>query len=97
MKNKEKKQEEEPPIGRVVAPYIKSTSEKLAKIFKKYNLITIHKPINKLKGRVCTRSSLFIPWIEMVPYYEINCKKHTPDPETILYGGESDKPTKKQE
>ena len=54
MKNKEKKQEEEPPIGRVVAPYIKSTSEKLAKIFKKYNLITIHKPINKLKGKVCT-------------------------------------------
>ena len=36
VKNKEKKQEEEAPLGRVVAPYIKSTSEKLAMIFKKY-------------------------------------------------------------
>ena len=28
--------------------------------------------------------------------YDVNCKKHTPDPETILYGGESDRPTKER-
>ena len=96
VKNKEKKQEEEPPIGKVVAPYIKSTSEKLAMIFKKYNLVTIHKPINKLKGKVCTMKQPVHPMDRDGAIYDVNCKKHTPDPKTILYGGESDRPTKER-
>ena len=62
------------PLSNVVLPYIQGCSERLARILKKYNIFTIHKPINKL-------SSIFGLPKDPVPVkevcgvvYDINCK-----------------------
>ena len=46
-KKNEKKQDQA--RGKVVIPYVKSLSEKIARTYRKYNIDTIHKPVQKLK------------------------------------------------
>ena len=49
-KKKNKEDEEKPERrGKVVIPYIKHLSERLTRVFKRYNIETIYKPTTKLK------------------------------------------------
>ena len=41
--------------GKVVLPYVKGISEKMARIFKRYDIETIHKPSTKLKSLLCNK------------------------------------------
>ena len=41
--------------GKVVLPYVKGTSEDLARIFKRYDIETIHKPSTTLKNLLCNK------------------------------------------
>ena len=93
--NTSKDKEDKKSAGFVVAPYVKSTSEKLAKIFRKYDIDTIHKPINKLKGLVCTMKQPVHPLDRDGAIYAIGDKIHAPPPAT-LYVGETDRPDKER-
>ena len=47
--------------GKVVIPYTKTVFENLAKIYKRYNIQTIHKPTTKLKNLLCNKMKDRIP------------------------------------
>ena len=51
-KQKEEKVERR---GKVVIPYIKGLAENLARIFKRYDIETFHKPTTKLKNLLCNK------------------------------------------
>ena len=94
-KNTPKEKEKEESAGFVIAPYIKSTSEKLAKIFRKYNIDTIHKPYNKMKGLVCSMKQPIHPLDRDGAIYDVVDKIHAPPPKS-LYVGETDRPEKER-
>ena len=62
--------------GRVVLTYVKGTSEKIAKVLKKYNIQSIHKPKNKLKNYVCNMKEKIHPLDKVGAVYEVKCTTH---------------------
>ena len=70
MKDKEERR------GRVVLPYVKGVSEKMGRIFKKYNLETIHKPSAKLRHILCNKMKDKVEMLDQTgAVYYNNCKK----------------------
>ena len=76
--------------GRVVLPYVKGISERMGRIFKKYNLETIHKPSAKIRHILCNKMKDKVEMLDQTGtvYYNY-CKKH-PDPKND-YVGETDR------
>lgn len=74
--------------GKVVIPYIKTLSENLAKIYKRYDIETIHKPTQTLKSLVCNKMKDKVESLDKTGavYYNV-CKKH----EKASYVGETDR------
>ncbi len=96
-RQKKKKSEEErvERRGKVVLPYIKGISEKLAKIYKRYDIETIHKPSTKLKNLLCHKMKDKIHDLDKTgAIYYNNCKKHQ-DPKND-YVGETDRVTRER-
>ena len=63
--------------GRVVLPYVKGVSEKMGRVFKKYNLETIHKPSAKLRHILCNKMKDKVAILDQTgAVYYNNCKKH---------------------
>ena len=84
--NKNKIKEKVEKRGRVVLPYVKGVSEKLGRIFKKYDLETIHKPSAKLRHILCNKMKDKVELLDQTgAVYYNNCKKH-PDPKNDYVG-----------
>ena len=75
-KKKEEKVEKVERRGKVVLPYVKGISEKMARIFKKYDIETIHKPTTKLKSLLCNKMKDKVEMLDRTGaiYYDW-CKK----------------------
>ena len=88
--NKSRNKEKVERRGRVVLPYVKGVSEKLGRVFKKYDLETIHKPSAKLRHILCNKMKDKVELLDQTgAVYYNNCKKH-PDPKND-YVGETDR------
>ena len=82
--------------GKVVLPYIKGLSENLAKIFRKHDIETIHKPSTTLKNLLCNKMKDPVhPLDKTGTVYYNECKKH-PDPKND-YVGETDRVTRERQ
>ena len=75
---------------------MKSVSEQLAKVWKKYGIETIHRPVNKLKGLVCSMKQPVHPLDRDGVIYDVDCRVHTTEPGKTLYIGETDRPQKER-
>ena len=83
--NKEEKVERR---GKVVIPYIKGTSERLGRIYKKYDIETIYKPTRTLKNILCCKMKDKINMLDKTgAVYYNRCEKH-PDSD---YVGETER------
>ena len=73
---KEEKVEKVERRGKVVLPYVKGISEKMARIFKRYDIETIHKPSTKLKSLLCNKMKDKVEMLDRTGaiYYDW-CKK----------------------
>ena len=79
--------------GKVVLPYVKGISENLARIFRKHDIETIHKPSTTLKNLLCNKMKDRVhPLDKTGAVYHNNCIKH-PDPKND-YIGETDRVTR---
>ena len=75
-KNKSRREEKTERRGRVVLPYVKGTSEKIARIFKRYDIETIHKPSSTLKNLLCSKMKDKVDILDRTgAVYHIECKK----------------------
>ena len=84
------KREKEEKRGKVVLPYVKGVSERMGRVFKKYNLETIHKPSAKLRHILCNNMKDKVEMLDQTgAVYYNNCKKH-PKPKND-YVGETDR------
>ncbi len=94
-KQKKKKAEKEKVErrGKVVLPYIKGVSEKLARTFKKYDIETIHKPSTKLKNILCSKMKDKIEDLDKTGavYYNECIKENCNDEAKNDYVGETDR------
>ena len=89
-KKKKKNDERVERRGKVVLPYTKGVSENLAKIFRKHDIETIHKPTTTLKHLLCNKMKDKVnPLDKTGAVYYNNCKKHE-DPKQD-YVGETDR------
>ena len=70
-------------------PYIKTISEKIAKVMRNYNIKTIHKPTKKLKGYVCNMKTKVHPMDRVGAVYKVECKRHKES-----YAGETERALK---
>ena len=62
--------------GRVVLPYVKGVSENLGRIFKKYDVETIHKPSSTLKNLLCNKMKDQVDVLDRTgAVYYISCEK----------------------
>ena len=66
--NKRNKEENR---GTVTIPYVKNISEKVAGLFRKYNIETVHKPSIKLKSLVCNMKDKIHPLDKTGAIYNI--------------------------
>ena len=85
--------------GKVVLPYVKGTSEKIARIFKKYDLETIHKPSSTLKNLICNKMKDRIDILDRTgAVYHLECKKKEcrEEREKDDYTGETDRVTRER-
>ena len=63
--------------GKVVLPYVKGKSENLARIFKRYDIETIHKPTTKIKNLICNNLKDKVEDLDKTGAVYYNwCKKH---------------------
>ena len=85
------KRKDEECRGKVVLPYMKSLSENIAKVLRKYNVQTIHKPTRKLRSYVCNMKDKVHPMDKVGAIYEVQCTKHTAD-----YTGETGRALKER-
>ena len=95
-KNKEKVNNDEEVVGKIVAPYVKGTSEKLAKIMRSHGIEVIHRPFNKIKNLVCSMKQSVHPLDRDGLIYDFDCEKHYPNPDETLYVGETDRAKKER-
>ena len=85
-KNGNKVEEKVERRGRVILPYVKGVSERMGRIFKKYNLETIHKPSAKIRHILCNKMKDKVATLDQTgAVYYNNCKKH-PDPKNDYVG-----------
>ena len=64
--------------GKVVIPYVKRLSENLAKIYKRYDIETIHKPTSTLRNLVCNKMKDKVHILDKTgAVYYNDCKKTT--------------------
>ena len=98
LNRKKKQKEKEEPVerrGKVVLPYTKGISENLARIFRKHDVETIHKPSTTLKNLLCNKMKDPVhPLDKTGAVYYNNCKKH-PTPKND-YVGETDRVTRER-
>ena len=59
-------------------PYVKGISEKISREFKKHNITTIHKPVQKLKQAVCNMKDQIDPLDRSCVVYKFDCKPCDP-------------------
>ena len=88
-RNRRKKNDDEQRAV-ISIPYVKGTSEKLAKTYRKYGIGVIHKPSQKLKGILCKNKDPVHKMERPGVNYLISCKKH-PDQ---VYIGETERSMK---
>ena len=91
-KNKQKEEKVER-RGKVVLPYVKGTSEELARIFKRYDIETIHKPSTTIKNMLCNKMKDKVETLDKTgAVYYTECKKKTCNEEKKNdYVGETDR------
>ena len=74
--------------GKVVIPYIKGLSEKLARVYRKYDIETIHKPTRTLRSMICNKMKDKVHELDRTgAVYYNQCKKHPKND----YVGETDR------
>ena len=61
--------------GRIMIPYLKGISEKIAK---KHNIATIYNPVQKLKQAVCNMKDQKDPLDRSCVVYKFGCKPYYP-------------------
>ena len=84
---KEEKEKEER-RGKVAIPYVKGLSERLGRVFRKYDIETIHKPTRTLKSILCCKMKDKVELLDRTgAVYYNQCQKH-PDCD---YVGETDR------
>ena len=94
-KNRKKNEERVERRGKVVVPYVAGTSENLARIFKRYDIETIHKPSTTIKHLLCNKIKDKVEDLDKTgAVYYNECKKHR-DPKKD-YVGETDRVTRKR-
>ena len=85
--------------GKVVLPYVKGVSEKLARIYKRYDLETIHKPSSTLKNLLCNKMKDKVDVLDRTgAVYHIECKKKEcrEEREKDDYTGETERVTRER-
>ena len=82
--------------GKVILPYTKGISEKLGRIFKRYDIETIHKPSTTIKNLLCNKMKDKVELLDKTGcvYYN-DCKKHK-EPRKNDYVGETDRVLRKR-
>ena len=89
-KKKRKPKEKVERRGKVVIPYTKGLSENLAKVFRRYDIETIHKPSATLKNIICNKMKDQVHVLDKTgAVYYNKCKRHD-DPKND-YVGETDR------
>ena len=69
----------------VSIPYVKGVSEKIAAVYKRYNIRTAHRPSNTLKQSLCNKLKDPVHQLDKVDaIYEVRCEKHD-----VSYVGET--------
>ena len=91
--NKNKEDEKVERRGRIVLPYIKGTSEKLARIFMKFDIETFHKPTTKLKTILCNKMKDKVEMLDRTGavYYNLCKKEKCNEKPKNDYVGETDR------
>ena len=85
--------------GKVVLPYVKGVSEKLARVFKRYDIESIHKPSSTLKNLLCSKMKDQVDVLDRTgAVYYIECKKKEcrQEREKDDYTGETDRVTRER-
>ena len=76
-KDKKEKEERVERRGKVVIPYVKGLSEKLARIYKRYDIEAIHKPTATIKNLICNKmKDKVAPLDKTGAVYHNVCNKH---------------------
>ena len=90
------KTEQDESRGKVVLPYVKGISERLTRIFRKYNIRTIHKPSAKLKNILCNKMKDKVELLDKTgTVYYNQCHRHK-EPKKNDYVGETDRVLRKR-
>ena len=80
LNRKKKVREKEEKVerrGKVIIPYTKGLSERLGRIYKRYDIEAIHKPTTKIKNILCNKMKDKIePLDKTGAVYHNTCKKH---------------------
>ena len=98
-KNTRPKEEKTERRGKVVLPYVKGISEKMARIFKRYDIETIHKPSSTLKNLLCQKMKDKIHLLDKTgAVYHTECmkKKCREEREKDDYVGETERVTRER-
>ena len=95
-KRKSKKEQESESIGRIFIPYIKGTSEKIARELRKHNAQVIYMPTQKLKDVLCSSAKDKVPDMDkadVIYKVDLECEIEAIEKEED-YVGETKKATK---
>lgn len=92
-KTNKQKQEKVERRGKVVIPYVKGVSEDLARIYKRYDIETIHKPSTTIKNALCNKMKDKIEVLDKTGavYYNECIKNDCNIDEKNDYVGETDR------
>ena len=89
--NRRKRQEDREKVerrGKVVIPYVRGLSERLARVYKKYDIETIHKPTRTIRSILCNKMKDKVHELDRTgAVYYNQCKKHPRND----YVGETDR------
>jgi len=87
-KDTEKKETEKNELFTTI-PYVKTVSEKLARVYKKFGVSTTHKPTRTIKSTLCNTKENVHDLDKVNAIYEVECQKHK-----VKYVGETERPLK---
>ena len=74
---KPQKEQKNETISKVSIPYVKGTSERISKVFKKYRIGTIHKPSATIKSLLCNGLKDKVHHMDRSnAIYKFSCGKH---------------------